>query len=197
MNLALLVFVLGNLAPGAPAASQDGIDPPVTRRVPVDPVAEPGAAIDLLGGRSGPPTLGAEAACQEVPDPFATLPGAPAHAFPASWTDLGRLTWTSGADTYGSESGEKSDMAFMRYARDHADSPELTLGTAKVLEIPLNWQPPSAVEARLAAAGYQCDAIAHYRELFVISAREQGRPLRDPGKAFLAYCQCVCRIYFL
>lgn len=94
------------------------------------------------------------------------------------------------AATYGGQSGEKSDMAFMRYAREHVDSLDMARGTAKVLEIPLNWQPPSAVEAKLAAAGYQCDAIAHYRELFVISAREQGRALRDPGKAFLAYCRC-------
>tara|TARA_A100001391_G_C5043366_1_gene271488 strand:+ start:686 stop:1258 length:573 start_codon:yes stop_codon:yes gene_type:complete len=93
------------------------------------------------------------------------------------------------ADTYARQSGEKSDLAFMRYAREHAHSPELERGTATVLEIPPNWQPPPAIENRLLAAGYQGDAIAHYRELFVISARERGRVLRDPGKAFFAFCQ--------
>ena len=93
------------------------------------------------------------------------------------------------ADTYARQSGDKSDLAFMRYAREHAHSPALERGTAKVLEIPLNWQPPRAVEDRLHAAGYHRDAIAHYRELFVISTREQGRVLRDPGKAFFAFCQ--------
>ena len=63
------------------------------------------------------------------------------------------------ADTYGGQSGEKSDIAFMRYAREHADSPDLARGTAKALEIPLNWQPSPAVEAKLVAAGYQHDAI--------------------------------------
>lgn len=83
---------------------------------------------------------------------------------------------------------EKSDQAFMRFARQTPAGPVLEQRLGDVLGIALDWRPSDKVLERLEAAGYHPTAIEHYRTLFVVSAREQGRALRDPGRAFLAFC---------
>ena len=88
------------------------------------------------------------------------------------------------------DSGEPSDQAFMRFARQTTDAPALERRLAEVLGIELDWQPSSQDLQRLEGAGYHPAAIEHYRTVFVISAREQGRALRDPGRAFVAFCHC-------
>lgn len=84
---------------------------------------------------------------------------------------------------------EQTDLAFMRFARDNAGNDVVAERTAELLELPLHWQPADEITMQLQTLGYQPETIAHYRDLFVISIREQGRALRDPGKAFVAFCE--------
>ena len=86
------------------------------------------------------------------------------------------------------DNSERSDQAFMRFARQTTEAPALERRLTEVLGIALDWRPPKMVLERLEAAGYHPAAIEHYRTLFVVSAREQGRALRDPGRAFFVFC---------
>lgn len=92
-------------------------------------------------------------------------------------------------EAYCHQSEMPSDLAFMRFARDTASDGAVARRAAEILELPLHWRPPAVIASQLQAAGFESEAITHYAELFVISTREQGRALRDPGKAFLAYCR--------
>jgi DnaT DNA-binding domain len=87
------------------------------------------------------------------------------------------------------DNSEKSDQSFMRFARHSAEAPALERRLTELLGIALDWQPSNRVQQELVAAGFHPEAIDHYRTLFVVSTREQGRALRDPGRAFLAFCR--------
>lgn len=95
----------------------------------------------------------------------------------------------SALDAFRAKASEQTDLAFMRFARDHTCDDAVAQRTAEILDLPLTWQPPVSTLNQLQSAGYQPEAIAHYRELFVLSVREQGRALRDPCKAFIAFCR--------
>ncbi len=56
-------------------------------------------------------------------------------------------------------------------------------------QIPLHWRPSEEVKKTLLNEGYTEVAIAHYRDLFVIGAREQSWIARDPNRAFKAFCK--------
>ncbi|MFV0277349.1 MAG: hypothetical protein ACK5HY_09220 [Parahaliea sp.] len=95
-------------------------------------------------------------------------------------------------EAFRDDAAEQTDLAFMRFARDAAGNEAVAQRVANLLELPLHWQPPDNITCALLASGYQPDAIAHYRGLFVLMAREKGRALRDPGKAFFAFCCHRC-----
>jgi hypothetical protein len=102
---------------------------------------------------------------------------------------LSQAQITQAVDHYTGRGGEKTDREFMRFARDQLTSPLLDQHLQQTASIPVSWQPEEGTCRELRSAGYQPEAIAHYRDLFVINTREQGRALRYPDAAFLAFCR--------
>lgn len=102
---------------------------------------------------------------------------------------LSQAQFTQAVDDYTDRGGEKTDRDFMRFARKLLTSPSLEDQIQQTASIPVSWQPGQDTSRQLRSAGYQPGAIAHYRDLFVVNAREQGRALRYPDAAFLAFCQ--------
>ncbi len=56
-------------------------------------------------------------------------------------------------------------------------------------QLPLLWQPERDLCKYLHRAGFAADAISHYRDLFVIGVREEGRVVANPDTEFRRYCQ--------
>ncbi|MEX0828161.1 MAG: DnaT-like ssDNA-binding domain-containing protein [Haliea sp.] len=102
---------------------------------------------------------------------------------------LSQAQITQAVDHYAGRGGEKTDREFMRFARNKLTSLSLEYQIQQTASIPVSWQPEQGTSHQLRSSGYQPEAIAHYRDLFVVNAREQGRALRYPDAAFLAFCQ--------
>ena len=56
-------------------------------------------------------------------------------------------------------------------------------------QLPLHWRPESDLCRSLNRAEYTADAISHYRDLFVIQLREEGRVVANPDAEFGRYCR--------
>lgn len=59
----------------------------------------------------------------------------------------------------------------------------------KAAQLPLSWKPEADLYQLLSNAGYTVDAIHHYRDLFVVLIREEGRVVRNPDGDFRRFCQ--------
>ncbi len=91
---------------------------------------------------------------------------------------------------YSNVSVEPNDRDFLRL---FIGSPVLDNSHYRLLhqaaQLPLFWQPERDLCKSLHRAGYTADAISHYRDLFVIRVREEGRVVANPDTEFRRYCQ--------
>ena len=93
-------------------------------------------------------------------------------------------------NSYRDASVDPNDKDFLRL---FTGSPVLDSSHYQLLhqtaQLPLYWQPESDFCKSLHRAGYAADAISHYRDVFVIHVREEGRVVVNPDAEFGRFCR--------
>lgn len=93
-------------------------------------------------------------------------------------------------NSYRDASVDPNDKDFLRL---FTGSPVLDSSHYQLLyqtaQLSLLWQPENDLCRSLHHAGYTADAISHYRDLFVVQIREEGRVVANPDAEFGRYCR--------